>query len=60
MFSEAEGAEVLAGLRKGSAKLRPQQGQITFHDRKTPTMIKEVGPTFIKQNKDDKKVKFEE
>ena len=32
VFSEAEGNEVLLGLRKGSAKLSPQKGQININN----------------------------
>lgn len=58
MFSEAEGNEVLLGLRKGSAKLSPQKGPIyNINQRKGTTHTIEVEQTLIKPpNKDVKKV----
>ena len=56
MFSEAEGNEVLLGLRKGSAKLSPQKGPIyNINQRKSTTHshTTEVEQTLIKPpNKD--------
>ena len=58
MFSEAEGNEVLLGLRKGSAKLSPQKGPIyNINQRKSSTQTNELEQTLIKPpNKDVKKV----
>ena len=54
VFSEAEGNEVLLGLRKGSAKLSPQKGQININNRKTPDPGLETEQTlFIKPVKDE-------
>lgn len=59
VFSEAEGNEVLLGLRKGSAKLSPQKGQININNRKTPDPGLETEQTlFIKPVKDEKRVSF--
>ena len=56
MFSEAEGNEVLLGLRKGSAKLSPQQGPIYINQRKIPTQSLELTQTLVNPNKEGKKV----
>ena len=57
MFSEAEGNEVLLGLRKGSAKMRPQQGPInTNKRRKLPSPGLKLDQTQVKPIKDDTKV----
>ena len=58
VFSEAEGNEVLLGLRKGSAKLSPQKGQININ-RKTPVPGLETEQTLIKPVKDEKRVSCE-
>ena len=59
MFSEAEGNEVLLGLRKGSAKLSPQKGPIyIINQRKSTTQTNELEQTLSKPlNKDAKKVR---
>ena len=56
VFSEAEGNEVLLGLRKGSAKLSPQQGPIYINQRTIPTQSLELAQTLVKPNKEGKKV----